>query len=84
MNYLNLDERTKTISNLAAYPGGESIYKSKPPTKLTFMSGENIHENTRKLHLAVDTESLGKQCSFQEIYLKILKSTSSYQIKYII
>ena len=52
---------TKTISSLAAFPGGEAIYKAKPPTKLTFLSGDNHHNNKiRKLHLAVDTESLGK------------------------
>ena len=52
---------TKTISSLAAFPGGEAIYKTKPPTKLTFLSGDNHHNNKiRKLHLAVDTESLGK------------------------
>jgi len=50
---------TKTISSLAAFPGGEAIYKAKPPTKLTFLSGDNHHNNKiRKLHLAVDTESL--------------------------
>ena len=51
----------QTISSLAAFPGGEAIYKTKPPTKLTFLSGDNHHNNKiRKLHLAVDTESLGK------------------------
>ena len=52
---------TKTISSLAAFPGGEAIYKAKPPTKLTFLSGDNHHNNKiRKLHLAVDTETLGE------------------------